>query len=332
MNESQHPAHPYPPQRRRRRRRLNPRFLVVIAVAALVLIGLLVWLASLLAGGEAEPEITTTAPTVLSQPTEPSLTEPEPTLPEGSEQTVPTETEPTQPSTEPTLPPEPTPMELLEQFAAEHGLTLADYPEKLIELLGRNEETLEFVMNYPLKYGTEQPIDISGYADTEGVPLFIQWDQQWGYRDYVGNVAGLSGCGPTCMAMVMYHFTRDPNMHPAYMMEFAESNRTYASVGGATQWAFFKNGGAELGLTVEELNYDEIHSERTLARILESGKVIVMNVGPGVFTEIGHYMVLAGYEDGKFRVNDPNSPANSAQLWDFEIFEDQIKMMWAFSM
>ena len=66
--------------------------------------------------------------------------------------------------------------------------------------------------------------------------------------------------------------------------------------------------------------------------MLEDGRVIVANVGPGVFTEIGHYLLVVGYEDGKFQINDPNSPANSQKLWEFEEFADQIKMMWSFAM
>ena len=335
MNETQNPAHPYPPQRRRRQR-LNPQFVVLLVVAAVVLAGVLVWLVCLPSGSEEPQTVPTTGATApsLSEPTEPSLSEPtEPSLTEPSQSvTEPSQSAPvTEPSTEPTNPPELTPMQKLEQFAAANGLTMADYPEKLIEMLGRNEQTLEFVMNYPLKYGKEQTIDISGYADTEGVPLFIQWDQQWGYKDYVGNVAGLSGCGPTCMSMVVYHFTRDPAMHPAYMMDFAQSNSAYATVGGATLWSFFKLGGAELGLTVKEMTYDDLHIERNMKRLLESGKVLVVNVGPGIFTEIGHYMVIAGYEDGKFIINDPNSPANSAKRWEFEEFNKELKMGWIYS-
>lgn len=327
MNESQQSAHTYPPQRRRRRR-LNPRFVALIIVEVLVIVGLLVGIVCLLSNSdESKPEPT------QAQPTQPSQSEPSVTQPSQSEPiTEPSQSEPPSDPTEPTDPPELTPMQKLEQFAAANGLTMADYPEKLIEMLNRNEQTLEFVMNYPLKYGKEQTIDISGYADTPGVPLFIQWDQQWGYKDYVGNVAGLSGCGPTCMSMVMYHFTRDPAMHPAYMMEFAESNSAYATVGGATLWGFFKQGGAELGLTVKEMTYDDLHIERNMKRLLESGKVLVVNVGPGIFTEIGHYMVIAGYEDGKFIINDPNSPANSAKRWDFEEFQKELKMGWIFSM
>lgn len=50
-----------------------------------------------------------------------------------------------------------------------------------------------------------------------------------------------------------------------------------------------------------------------------------------MFTEVGHYMLITDYVDGKFKVNDPNSRKNSETLWDFELFADQIYMMWAFS-
>ncbi|MBQ7345835.1 MAG: hypothetical protein IJW45_07235, partial [Oscillospiraceae bacterium] len=159
----------------------------------------------------------------------------------------------TQPTTEPT-PTEPEPMDpptaeqIVAEYAQAHGLTLADYPEKLIALLERNPEAEEFVLEYPLEYGKDHEIDISGHVDDEGVPLFIQWDEQWGYKDYVGNIAGLSGCGPTCLSMVKFHFSRDPKMHPAYMMDFAQANKAYANTAGATQWALFSQGAKELGL------------------------------------------------------------------------------------
>lgn len=304
-----------PVRHRRRRRRVNPSFillLVAVVVLLAVLIGLLVWGVSLLSGNQDKdqsraPETSQTQ--ASAQTTQPSASEP---------------------VTEPTQPIPTTPLERVEAFAAEHGYTLADYPEKLLQLLERNPDAEEFVKNYPLEYGKPHAIDISGHVDDPGVPLFIQWDKQWGYKDYVGNIGGLSGCGPTCLSMVVFHFTRDPAMHPAYMMEFAESNRNYATPTTATMWALFGQGAKEFGLDVKELTAEQLNSERMLANILESGRLIVAHMGPGVFTEIGHYIVITGYEDGKFRVNDPNSYVNSEKLWDFEEFSGQAKMMWSF--
>ena len=300
MNETQQPV-----RRRRRRRRRN--YTPLIILLAVVLVGLIV-LAVCMMAGDKDPEPTTAQTVTTTQPVQ--------------------ITEPTEPITEPTKPIPVTPEEKIAAFAAEHGLSVEDYPEKLVELLTKNPETEEYVLNYPLEYGKDHEIDISGYADYEGVPLFIQWDKQWGYIDYAGNQAGLSGCGPTTLAMIAYYFTRDPQMTPAYMMEFAEANG-YAYSGAGTQWTLFGQGAEKLGLTERECTSEEIGSEAMLARILNSGKLIVANMGPGVFTEYGHYLVIVGYEDGKFKVNDPNSYERSEKLWEFEEFSDQIKMMWA---
>lgn len=306
MNQTESPV-----RRHRRRRRLRPQFIVTIVVLTAILIGLIALCVKLTSNPE--------------QP-QPMITEPP--------QTQPTTTVPTEPTTEPTTttaPTEPlTPMEELELFASENNLTLADYPEKILELYERNPEAREYCMNYPLEYGKEHEIDISGYADYEGVPLFIQWDKQWGYKDYIGSVGGLSACGPTCLSMVTYYFTRDPEMTPAYMMEFAEENG-YGLKGAGTQWSLFKVGAQKLGLDMKELNADQMTSESYIASVLESGRILVMNVKPGVFTTVGHYMLVVGYEDGKFRLNDPNSPANSAKLWDLDEFDQDIKIMWSFS-
>lgn len=312
-----HPHTSTPVRRRRRRRSVGPGFFWLLATAAVllaVLIGLLAWGVGLLSGNRP-----TLRPLDIPQTQDAALI-PQPSVSE------PPSTTPSQP-----LPPQTTPLERVEAFAKEHGFSLADYPEKLLQLLERQPDAEAFVKNYPLEYGKPHAIDISDHVDDPGVPLFIQWDSRWGYKDYVGSIGGLSGCGPTCLSMVVFHFTRDSAMHPAYMMEFAESNRNYANPSVATMWALFGQGAKEFGLDVKELTAEQIHSERMLADILGSGKLIVANVGPGVFTEIGHYIVIVGYEDGKFRVNDPNSYTNSEKLWRFEEFSDQIKMMWSFS-
>ena len=330
--------------------------LILVAVLVIALVALLIWAAVLMGTPQADNGGSTTLPqqdgttsvsgTTGSAETQPSQTDPttQPTTQPTTEPTTqPTTAKPsTQTTTKPSNPsdsdePEKDAARIaaenkISAFAAQHGYTLADYPEKIIDLLARKPETEEYVLNYPLEYGKPHAIDISGHANDEGVPLFIQWDKQWGYLDYTGSVAGLAACGPTCMSMIMYHFTRDPMYTPAYMMKFAESNPSWAVKGYGTQWAFFKEGGKALGLDVKELNSDQMKSEKQIAKVLESGRVIVMNVKPGIFTTVGHYMLIVGYEDGKFRVNDPNSPSNSETLWEFEQFSDQIRMMWSFAM
>ena len=51
-----------------------------------------------------------------------------------------------------------------------------------------------------------------------------------------------------------------------------------------------------------------------------------------VYKRQGHFIVLAGCEGGKIKVNDPFSVANTQKLWDFERLEGQIKGLWVFSL
>ena len=238
MNETQRPV-----RRRRRRRRRNRQRILLLVAALIMIVAVCIGLGT--CSKPDEPEQTQPLQTQQTQPTAPS-------------------TQPTEP--EPTEPPVLTAEDKIAAFAAQNGLSMADYPEKLIEMLERNPEAEEYVLNYPLEYGKEHEIDISGYADYEGVPLFIQWDKQWGYRDYFGSVAGINGCGPTTLSMVAYHFTRNSKYTPAYMMEFAETNG-YGSKGKGTFWALFGQGGKKLGLTVKELTAEEIASEQKLQHI-----------------------------------------------------------------
>lgn len=214
--------------------------------------------------------------------------------------------------------------EKLEGYAAEHGLSLSDYPKELIELYKRNPETKTFVFEYPFAKDNPPAVDLSG-TDTSSVPLFLQWDQRWGYDQYAGDLFGLSGCGPTCLSMVAVYLTKDTSMDPGWMGEFATSHG-YASDGSGSFWTLFSEGGRELGFDVTEIPLDE----QRIINNLQVGNPIVAVMGPGDFTSSGHFIVFSGYEDGKLKVNDPNSKANSEKLWDFSKIQGQIKDLWVF--
>lgn len=211
----------------------------------------------------------------------------------------------------------------VQTFAYENDLPVEAYPESLVELLERNPETEEFVLYYPLEYGQTPPADLSEYEDCESVPLFMQWDRRWGYLDYGADVAGLTACGPVCLSMVAYYFTKDPAMAPDRMIRFAIEHG-YCAPGDGSYWSLIDQGGAELGLEATEVEIDE----DTALASLEAGNPIICVMGPGDFTASGHFIVMTGVEDGRIRVNDPNSYANSQKLWDFSHIADQILCMW----
>lgn len=211
----------------------------------------------------------------------------------------------------------------IKEYADAHGLHYSDYPESLIELLERNPETETFVLEYPLKKDIREEPDLSEYDNCDTVPLFLQWDQRWGYIPYGSDVAGLTGCGPVCLSMAAYHITRDPAMSPDRIIQFALDNG-YCVPGDGTSWTLISEGGEKLGLEVTEIPLVE---SRIFAN-LEAGNPIICVMGPGDFTTSGHYIVMVGAEDGRILVNDPNSLENSQKMWNYGDICGQILNLW----
>lgn len=213
--------------------------------------------------------------------------------------------------------------QVVQAFAADNGYSVNDYPDSLVALLDRNPETKDFVLHYPAERDKDQAIDLSEYENCEAVPLFMQWDAQWGYMDYGKSMVALSGCGPVCLAMAGYYWTHDDSFSPDKIIEFAEEEGYYVP-GSGSAWTLISEGGEKLGLDVTEIPLDE----NRIRKNLEVGNPIICVMGPGDFTTTGHFIVMVGYEDGLIKVNDPNSYENSEKLWDYDDICDQIRNLW----
>lgn len=210
----------------------------------------------------------------------------------------------------------------IKAFAEENHISYGEYPQFIIDLMERNPETEKFVCNYPFRKKMEVG-NLSGIS-RETVPLFLQWDTEWGYEHYGSGIIAETGCGPTCLAMAGYYLTGDLNMSPDKVAKFAEENGYYEK-GYGSSWTLISEGAGKLGLKVTELPL----VEKKMVSAVEAGKPVILAMGPGIFTSTGHYIVLTGVEDGAFRVNDPNSRINSQRLWSYEELEGEIRNIWA---
>lgn len=211
----------------------------------------------------------------------------------------------------------------IKEYADAHSIPYEKYPDEIIDMLGRNSETEDFVLSFPQEYGKAHTVDMSEYESCKTVPLFIQWDKRWGYMDYSGGVAGLTACGPLCLSMAAYYLTKSPDMSPDKIIEFAKENNYYAE-GNGSRWTLISEGGEKLGLSVTELPL----VKSKIINSLENGFPVICAMGKGHFTSTGHFIVLTGCENGKFSVNDPNSRERSRQLWNYDEIKDEIRNIW----
>ena len=215
--------------------------------------------------------------------------------------------------------------EKIRRFAQKNDLDPNDYPDELVELLDKNPDTEDFVLNYPLKKDKQYDIDLSEYENTYEIPLLFQWDERWGYTEYCGELMGLSGCGPTCLSMVCIYLLNDGTYNPKYIADFAK-NEGYAVNGEGSSWLLFSEGAKALGLDVTEIPLDE-------TRVIDNLKVhnlIICSMGPGDFTTTGHFILMTEYKEGKIRIYDPNSKIRSEKLWYFDDIKAQIRNLWVY--
>lgn len=202
------------------------------------------------------------------------------------------------------------------------------YPQDLIDLVIRNSETVDYVYSYKdrEKYNAKKlttNITSSYYVDGD-VPLFLQWDRRWGYRNYGSEMMGLAGCGPTSLAMVIRYFDKNSTVNPYDIAQYSEKNG-YLSKDNSTSWSLFEKGLSNYGLK----SVDVVPVEARMKKALDDGKILVASVKPGIFTSRGHILVIKGYNSkGDFLINDPNSIVNTNKTWTYDELKNEIRKIW----
>lgn len=198
------------------------------------------------------------------------------------------------------------------------------YPKQLKDLALKNEEALEFVYDYPAEHVKEHTIDLTEEASMDSVPLFVQWDKRCGYEKYSGNFFAASGCGPTTLSMVVVYLTHNRDASPIAVAKYSKE-AGYSVDGSGSSWTLISEGCRHYGVKAKAVALDESRMKAEL----DEGHPIVVNVGPGDFTDTGHFMVITGYDDEGFSINDPNSIEKSGKRWLFRNISSQIRAVWS---
>lgn len=121
-----------------------------------------------------------------------------------------------------------------------------------------------------------------------------------------------SGCGATCVAMVVEYFTGE-SVDPEKLFSRSVIDKRYAGSGWSVDSV--RHYLTAYGVKATVIGAD---SEQILAA-LEAGNPVIELTGPGIFTTGGHYIVLRGItSDGKILINDPNSPSNCQKAFPLE--------------
>lgn len=208
-----------------------------------------------------------------------------------------------------------------------HRLNEDGIPYSLVEFGQKYPEAQGFVDDYPEKGQEHHDIDLKDEVHEGEIPLFIQWDERWGYEIYGSDFLAITGCGPTCLSMVVCGLTGETDFDPLKAARFSEENGYYVP-GTGTDWKLMTTGAEQKGLHAEP----GVAEERYLREKLENGMPLICSMLPGDFTYTGHFIVMKGIDaDGNVLVNDPNSRINSGKSWSIETLLPQINGIWSYS-
>lgn len=209
--------------------------------------------------------------------------------------------------------------------------------QKILKLAADEPASLKYVREFPAQYpSSEAKADGSIAMDSKSpssdvpdtnIPHFYQWDRRWGNTVYSSAAFGLTGCGPTSFAMVYQGVTGATDKTPYDFGKLAQE-RNYMSEYEGTASEFFTGIAEEFGMSCE-LYYP---SADTITQLLSGGATIIANLGPGQFTQHGHFFVLAGLDSsGKVIVNDPYSVVRSSQTWDADTIAGDAIALYAYT-
>ena len=218
----------------------------------------------------------------------------------------------------------------LERLDRQQETDLPDEPAALSDTPDREPENQ--VSTAPLIVSSAPTCDpsVTHFATADGqqyltgglidVVYFYQGDKLWENLYYGTDKISTHACGPTAMAMVVSSMT-DTVIDPPAMSQWAVTHGHWAR-GSGSYHSIVMGIASDFGLTAESFKSRDIND---ILDTLLSGKLLVALMGPGHFTQRGHFIVLRGVTlSGEILVADPNSPDNSLKAWDPQLILDEL--------
>lgn len=153
-----------------------------------------------------------------------------------------------------------------------------------------------------------EKINNGSFSNRIKIPLILQTDEEW-KKEYYGvedgdpiqNTLEINGCAIASLAMVSSYLEQKETT-PLDILDWS-GNRFFSKDQG-TSWSIFNEFAVKNDYLFEDLE-DNIE---LVKEHLKKGHPIIISVKPGYFTEIGHIMVLSGYNEEKntFWLNNPS--------------------------
>lgn len=169
----------------------------------------------------------------------------------------------------------------------------------------------------------------AGVIGDDGIVRYFQTDYKaFPYGSY-GNISS-HGCGPTSAAVVAATLKKNTSITPITATAGVCSAGGCSSSGSS--WA-----GVNAYLRSQGIKYEAgsmaSFTESGLRNIFNSGKMVIVLVGPGYFTRGGHYFVLYGLDNnGKVKIVQVSNKKQTAKTWAVSDIKASLRSYYSYSL
>lgn len=194
--------------------------------------------------------------------------------------------------------------------------TIAD-PSGELAVVSANA-TPDPLMNFAAGAG-EYTLSLTSSIGT--LTYYNQSDARWANYLYGGSdPLAAYGCGPTALAMLVNSFT-ETSCQPPDIAAWAAANN-YWSAGYGTKHEFVPDCANAFGMHAESF---QNYTVEGLMSELRRGHVIVALMGPGHFSDSGHFIIITDdWSGNQVRVADPARLERTQMAWDAQIILDEM--------
>lgn len=203
------------------------------------------------------------------------------------------------------------------------------YPEYWFEMLySESESKFDFAYNYPFYKDSYKTMTFTDEElNCNEIPEIYMNDTRWAYE--MNGAVKTEGCVAVSITMANLYLNHNGDVDPVKIISYA-NEMGYFGLGGIDQ-ENVSNIIEHLGMLSEEHILDKNNGEKITeselrATVDTEGAVIIVAVNGETFGN--HALVIRGYDENGFYINDPASPEKTAMKWEFKVFENELVRYW----
>lgn len=199
------------------------------------------------------------------------------------------------------------------------------YPQSWFDML-YNDATFEMAYSYPFKKDNYQKMSFTDEELNSDFPAVYMNDERWIYEDYsIKN----QGCAAVTITMANLAVRHNSDVDPIKVINYADEMGWYG-FGGVDQDSVSKIL-EHFGLNADEHIFDIENGEKVTEAELKAavdteGAAVMAAVNGETFGR--HALIIRGYDENGFYINDPANPEKTAAQWDFDVFENELVYYW----